>query len=322
MDSVDRRPSPASIREFGALMIVRFATFNCGSLLARGEDNSTLTLGPERYEAKCRCVAETMERIGADVATLQEVVERDSIERVIEACGSRMRIVAATSPASRSIRTWLLSRFPVSDLHVHDDELGLLEWKGERIPHGPSIIDAAIDFGDKAPVRVFVSHLKSKRSVDPVFGDDFAPKTLAEWASGTLFSTAKRMTQAVRIRRLVDDAFSRDSDARILLMGDLNDTLGSTTLDALVGDHEAARRISLRKQELIPVSSALSRDRRFSHIYRGRRLLLDHILVSRRLWRGFVRAEIHNEGLEDRSGSIEAILGESDHAPVVADFRL
>ncbi len=303
-------------------MIVRFATFNCGSLLARGESDSLHTLGPERYDAKCRCVAETLERIGTDVATLQEVVDRESIERILSACESRMQIVAVTSPASRSIRTWLLSRYPVADLNVHDDGLDLLEWRREAIPHIPSIIDATIDLGDGVRVRVFASHLKSKRSVDPVLGDDFAPTTLADWASGTLFATAKRLAQAVRIRRLIDDAFVKDPEARILLMGDLNDTPGSTTLDALIGDHEAARRISLRKHELIAVSSALSRDRSFSHIYRGRRVLLDHILVSRRLWRGFVRAEIHNEALEVRSGAVEELLGESDHAPVVADFRL
>ncbi len=303
-------------------MIVRFSTFNCGSLLARGATDTHLQLSEERHAAKCRAIADALSRIRPDVATLQEVVERESVEQVLEVCGSEMKIVAASDPASRETRTWLLSRLPATEVRVHDDGLDLVSWRGDALPSIGSILDARVRTGDSSSVRVLAAHLKSKRAVDPVLQDELAPGTLSEWATGALYSGVKRTAQALRIRRLIDESLHEDPDTRLLLMGDLNDTPASITLEILMGDHEAARRVALRKAELVAVASALSADRRFSHLYRGRRLLLDHILVSRALWRGFVRTEIHNEGLDVRSRSAEEQLGESDHAPVLADFRL
>jgi exonuclease III len=52
--------------------------------------------------------------------------------------------------------------------------------------------------------------------------------------------------------------------------------------------------------------------------------MLDHVLVSRPLFRYFSHAEIHNEALPDESGAfrVDTEFPESDHAPVIAKFDL
>ena len=52
--------------------------------------------------------------------------------------------------------------------------------------------------------------------------------------------------------------------------------------------------------------------------------MLDHVVVSRRLFGYFDKTEIHNEALPDESGAFRTDLKfpESDHAPVVAEFGL
>lgn len=303
-------------------MNLRCATFNTGSFLARSAADSWLTLGPARYAAKLEAITTTLDRVRPDICALQEVVDRGAVESLAAALGDEYSIIAATDCGSRQTRTWLISRFPATRVEVHDDHTGLMHWKGQELPHLRSIIDAVFELRPGVEVRVLATHLKSKRAVDPTVGGELNPESFADWGIGSAFSTVKRLSQAIALRRIVDETLIQDPDARLLLMGDLNDSPNSPPLDIIIGDHEAARRTALRKTELIPVARTLPRDARFTHIYRNRKMQLDYILVSRALWRGFVRAEIQNEHLPTSSSAVQGELGESDHAPFLAEFRV
>ena len=61
---------------------------------------------------------------------------------------------------------------------------------------------------------------------------------------------------------------------------------------------------------------------RFSVIHRGRKMMLDHLLVSRRLLGHYRGIEIHNEALGDElvGATMVEATPESYHAPIVASF--
>ncbi len=60
-------------------------------------------------------------------------------------------------------------------------------------------------------------------------------------------------------------------------------------------------------------------DARHTIIHRGSRQQIDHILVSRSLWRRFRSARVLNEELREGGGDGREDV-ESDHAAVVASF--
>jgi len=75
-------------------------------------------------------------------------------------------------------------------------------------------------------------------------------------------------------------------------------------------------------RSLVSLESSVPADRRFSVRHAGRAVMLDHLLVSRRLVAGLRFVAIHNEHLADEvfAAAEETARGGSFHAPVVADF--
>jgi hypothetical protein len=81
---------------------------------------------------------------------------------------------------------------------------------------------------------------------------------------------------------------------------------------------------ALAARSLVPLERSLPRDRRYTVIHKGRRVMLDHILVSRPLLAHFRRLEVHAETLSDEldPAAIVEHAAESYHAPLVAEFEL
>ena len=73
---------------------------------------------------------------------------------------------------------------------------------------------------------------------------------------------------------------------------------------------------------MVPVEHSLAADRCFTVIHQGRRQMLDHIVVSRRLMGRYRGSEIHNEALTDEVTGYGKPSPVSYHAPVVAEFDL
>ena len=74
----------------------------------------------------------------------------------------------------------------------------------------------------------------------------------------------------------------------------------------------------------IPCENNIPSSARFSLYHLGKGEMIDHVIVSRSLFRFFGHTEIHNEALPDESGAFRTDdkFPESDHAPVIAEFNL
>ncbi len=72
------------------------------------------------------------------------------------------------------------------------------------------------------------------------------------------------------------------------------------------------------------IEHSLPASRRFTVIHAGRRLMLDHMLVSRPLMAYFRELEVHNEMLGDElvAQTLAHPSPESYHAPIVAEFDI
>jgi len=175
-------------------------------------------------------------------------------------------------------------------------------------------------------LHIIVVHLKSKIPVD-IPGQkitDYVWRTPSGRAEGSFISSMMRLSQALEVRRIVDNLFDQDENALIAVCGDFNSDQSEVPLEAIRGDIEDTENPQLTKRVLVPCEKSIPESSRYSLFHHGKGNMLDHIMVSRSLLAYYRGAEIHNELLHDKSAAhlTDKMLPESDHAPVIAHFEL
>lgn len=175
-----------------------------------------------------------------------------------------------------------------------------------------------------APLHLIDVHLKSKIPTD-IPGqkiDNFTWRTADAWAEGFFISSMKRMSQALEVRRLVDQILDADPAARIVVAGDFNAAPNDVPVLAIRGDVEDTGNGALANRVLVPIETTVAEPARYTLFHHGRGEMLDHLLISRNLLAHYRGTEIHNEILHDESGAfaVDTKYPESDHAPVCAEF--
>jgi hypothetical protein len=89
----------------------------------------------------------------------------------------------------------------------------------------------------------------------------------------------KQNGQALEARMLVDRLFDAEVDGLIVVVGDFN----AEAFRILKGDAEDTGNGRLVARSLVPLEHSLPESQRFSVVHRGRKMMLDHPLASRRL---------------------------------------
>ena len=175
-------------------------------------------------------------------------------------------------------------------------------------------------------LHVINVHLKSKIPSD-IPGqkhDQYRWKTASGWAEGFFVSSLKRMSQALEVRRLVDQILDADADAYIVVAGDFNAEPDDVPVLAIRGEVEDTGNGDLAERVLVPIENTVPESSRYTLFHQGHGQMLDHLLVTRNLLANYRGAEIHNELLHDESAAFadDKEFPESDHAPVVATFEI
>ncbi len=190
------------------------------------------------------------------------------------------------------------------------------------------ILHVTVDLPDGHPLHVINVHLKSKipTNVGGQKVDNYTWRTAAGWAEGYFISDMKRMSQALEVRRLVDqimdEADAAGTEARIVVAGDFNAEPDEVPVRAIRGEVENTGNGDLVKRVLVPIEQTIPEPSRYTLFHQGKGELLDHMLVTRNLLAHYRGAEIHNEILHDESAAFakDTKFPESDHAPMIATF--
>ncbi len=308
---------------------LRLATYNLENLGIRPDEETPEAR--ERLPRHVEALRRAIRRLDADAVAFQELLDPNLLEPLLDGLGYPHVVLAERG--SSPLRCGVFSRYPLAgakttaagiDLEVVDRKAGLeVRVRGAFSRPALQVEWQVPGF----PMTLIVVHWKSKipsytRELQGQGASD-RWQSLGDAGEGRLVTEAKRLGQAVQIRRAVDHLLRRDPEARVVVLGDFNDTLDSEGLRIVVGDARACDSPSLAPMELVACEEAIPADRRFTQVYRGRREMLDHILISQSLLPHFLGAEAHNERLRpaQEGPGFDPYDPGSDHAPVLARFR-
>jgi endonuclease/exonuclease/phosphatase family metal-dependent hydrolase len=312
-------------------MTLTLATFNVKDLLLPRDDGERTVLG-----AKLAFIAQMLRACDADVVGLQEVGPMELVRAVLDRLDGQGygEPVMGTADA-RGIRCALLSRVPVVEARVHTAESlpfpvfqdGDPPPFGARIPLRRGVVHARVDAPGFGPVDILVAHFKSSRPVPArdTSGRERQATSTHMRSEGAVRSVVWRAAEALYVRRLVDDVLATDPDARVAVVGDLNDLPLSPAVRAVQGTGAG---------ELFDCAAGVDAKARFSTLHDGRRTQIDHVLASAALYPRLQDARFLNADLREHApvrprpsapddgwvGVSEPPTVDSDHAPLVTRF--
>jgi endonuclease/exonuclease/phosphatase family metal-dependent hydrolase len=340
------QPGSAQIesnQEVRRMTLLRLATFNLENL---DDAPSARPL----FEQRLMVLRPALEGLAADILCLQEVSARRRAGakkggRTLEALDALLR----GTPYADYARTVslhrdghgpldvqnlaILSRFPFVSArqYWHDLLASPIHVAATAVPFEPApwhiewdrpVLHGTIALPGGRRIEVLNLHLRAPiASFIPGQKLDAARwRTTAGWAEGFYLAAVKRAGQALEARRAVDRIFAENPESWIAVCGDMNAEVSEMPLRILRSAVEDTGNPALAGAALTVLEAAVAGGDRYSVIHAGRRLMLDHILVSTPLAARLQGVEIGNRDLVDEATS-EPPAG-SFHAPMVATFEV
>ena len=263
---------------------IRVATFNIRNLFDDVDDPyfaDETTIAKPRSEIEL--LAATIEEIDADVMALQEVESRGYLQRFNDVFLRDLgyEVVHYAGNDQRGSGLAVLSRIPVGQVTSHRHRR-FRNPRDEPARFSRDLLCVELLHPFAPSFEVWVTHLKSKRG-------------------GPAATEPQRMAETTEIRRILEARLTREPQARILLMGDFNDTKESRPMKNLLAGSFAGFFSDLPSDSItynLPPYQAM----------------IDFILASPHAQQGFVQNSyrIVDQTLQ-QSGS--------DHNAVVAEFE-
>ena len=278
-----------------------------GPQLVEGIEVTVATFNVERlFDARCdsgRCGDSDFEEVPSELA-LQSRLER--IQKALGQLDADVIVLQEieTEELFEQLRVPLAQDYPVgvfgetgfdASLDVGVMARGeLLEQRGHR----DDPIDGPGGDEERFARELLEVHLEQRGERVVVFGAHFISKA-------TRGSEDRRLAEAYATAELAERAVQAHPEALVVVAGDLNDTPGSAPIEAL------------ERGGLEVLAGGLDPEAFYTHIYRGERQILDHVLFWDTEQVDAVPGGVEVLRDEGRSG-----FGGSDHAALRARFRV
>ena len=197
-----------------AAVTFRVATYNLENYL----DQPTETRPHVKDDAAKAKIRDSLRALKPDVIALEEMGGTNALLELRAALKTRRLNYPYweyVTGADTNIHVAVLSRFPIVARHPHTNENFLLDGKRFRVSRG--FAEVEIQAAPKFTFTLIVAHLKSRRPVP-------------EAAEAEL-----RLQEAKVLRGLIDAHLATDPNARLIVLGDLNDVKNSDSTKAIIG---------------------------------------------------------------------------------------
>ncbi|MEO1700904.1 MAG: endonuclease/exonuclease/phosphatase family protein [Pseudomonadota bacterium] len=335
---------------------MRVATFNAKNLTKPGERiyfgrDPLYTEG--EYAEKTWWIGQRLLEMDADVIGFQEIWKIDALVDCLKEVGleDEYDVIGRDAPDNFSVQVATMVRKGTarSEAVWHTQFPENARFIKRRTDQSTYHMDVLIDNFSRpvlelrvkpkrrgsSEVTFFNSHLKSKRPIDLDRAERDKLPSEDEVAIGSALSNIRRSAEAAALR-VVLNARMIENDDPVVVLGDLNDDYLSVSTTIVTGDpsyklFEASRvgsrasksaDLGLYSVQMLKQYRSL-RNVHYTHVYKNRIEVLDHILVSeqfydhslKREW-AFRDAKYWNDHLEDHDNSHTT----TDHGIVMAEF--
>jgi len=285
-EPITSQPTSRPERKFDGTLTV--ATYNVLNFFDSYDDPYHEDEGtPAKPMEQLKALAASIHDLDADVLAVEEVENRDYLERYVKSMLGDMGyrdVVGVESNDQRGIECCVVSRFPIGAVTTHR-YVDFDDGKGGKMRFRRDLLQVRIEPPEFESFDVYVVHLKSKR--------------------GGESTDTERLAEAKAIRATFNQVLTADPKARFLICGDFNDTWESDSLKTIRGD--GALGLTSFMGDLPPKSKSFNGP--------DHPEVIDFILCSPVLGQRYVA-----KSYRIVPGSVKTTG--SDHNPVTAAFKL
>jgi endonuclease/exonuclease/phosphatase family metal-dependent hydrolase len=277
--------------------VFRVATYNVENYL--DDTASRCCVKTAASKAKVR---ECIRALRPDVLALQEmgsVAALLELRAALKAEGLDFPHWEHVTGSDANVHVAILSRFPFSARRPHTDDSFELGGRRFRVRRGFAEVDVQVNPG--CQFTLLAAHLKSKNAVPD--GD----------------AAALRLEEAKLLRSKIDARLASNTEAKLIVVGDFNDTEDSAVVQTIRGsgggelfDPRPTDGSAIVRLEPGMTTPAAAWTTYWEEMNRYERI--DYLLISKALRADWVAAESRVLAMPDWRTA-------SDHRPVVAAFR-
>ena len=299
---------------------MKIATFNLRNLFDVGWQNSgdgKIIATQEFVDKVVDSAGKTINSIGPDILVAQEIGSEKLFNEIAKGQINKYKTFIA-KPDARGIANGAMFSIPAEGYSVEDVTGFPVFVENQEDNIGKSIssyrqfVHIKTLYNNK-PLHLFGVHLKAFSGIQQksVNGEKLPICNQCDAGDALIRALIYRLAQARHLREIIDELFAEDTKAQIIVLGDFNATEGQEILSIIKGKLENV------DTQLDNACELIAKEKRYSHIWHGEKLLIDHILISKNLKKKVIKLEIMNEAIVDQSELSEYTFYESDHAPVV-----
>jgi endonuclease/exonuclease/phosphatase family metal-dependent hydrolase len=255
-------------------------------------------------EAKAK-IRESIKAINPDVIAFEEMGSTNALLELrvsLKADGLDFPFCEHIQSFDTNIHVAVLSRLPIVARRPHTNEFFLLDGKRFQVKRGFAEVDiqAATNF----TFTLIAAHLKSKL------------------ATPEADEAEERLGEAKILRGIVDQRFKANPEAKLIVLGDLNDSINSASTKAIIGHGKfklTDTRPAERNGDNAPAEPPYFEPRNVAWTYfygaDDTYARIDYILLSPAMARDLVKPETYIPTIPNWGTG-------SDHRPIVATFEI
>jgi endonuclease/exonuclease/phosphatase family metal-dependent hydrolase len=278
----------------------RIATYNVETYLDQPTESRHSV---KSAEAKAK-VRESIRALNPDVIALEEMGTTNALLELrasLKADGLDFPFWEHVSGADTNIHVAVLSKFPIIARHSHTNDEFLLDGKRFRVSRG--FAEVEIQAATNFTFTLIAAHLKSQLQI---------PNT---------DEAEERLGEANVLRGIIDEHFKENPDAKLIVLGDLNDSKNSDPIKKIIGRGRfklTDTRPAERNGDNAPAAPPYFEPRNVAWTYfygaDDTYSRVDYILLSPAMARDWVKAGTYIPTIPNWG------IG-SDHRPIVAAFE-
>ncbi len=204
-------------------MNVRVASYNVKNLFMERDITAGSRTRP-KSERSLAALAESVERLDADVVSFQELSSQETLEKDLlsrrDLAEKYPHVAWTKGNDERGIRVGIISKYPFTMVKNHaDTEFPLADGSGTgKFSRDLLRVDINTDADPEAELSVYTTHFKSRRPADP----------------GQVNSDLRRLSEGEATRRIVEAEMKDYPNRMFVVTGDMNDNTDDPPVQAIL----------------------------------------------------------------------------------------